>query len=134
MNDEKIREILSKKQIAVVGCSGTPGKAAHEVPRYLQKHGYHVIPVNPYSDEILGEKSYDSISDAATENRIDVVDIFRPSEEVEDIVDEALEHDIDVIWMQLGITDVSSVQKAQKQDIEVVMDKCIKQEHERLMD
>jgi predicted CoA-binding protein len=75
--DETIRSVLAADTIAVVGCSSTPGKAAHDVPRYLQEQGYEVIPVNPFADEILGQQSYDSLADVPGE--IDTVDIFRPS-------------------------------------------------------
>ncbi len=80
-----------------------PGKAAHDIPAYLQNHGYRVIPVNPFTDEILGETAYDSLAEVPGE--IDIVDVFRPSDEVRDIVDAALERDDDaVIWLQLGST------------------------------
>ncbi|MFB6283977.1 MAG: CoA-binding protein [Halobacteria archaeon] len=132
--DKEIEDVLGKKTIAVVGCSSTPGKAAHDVPEYLKSHGYTVVPVNPYSDEILGEKSYDSLYEAAKDHEIDVVEVFRPSEEVSGIVDEVLDlGDVDVFWMQTGIMDVDSAERAEKEGIDVVMDRCMKVEHGRLM-
>ena len=130
-SDADLREILDLDTIAVVGCSATPGKEAHEIPRYLQDQGYEVIPVNPYADEVLGRPAYDSVTDV--EERIDVVDVFRPSEEVADIVDEALTRDdVEVIWTQLGIRDAKAAEKAEANGRRVVQDRCFKVEHQRL--
>lgn len=129
--DEDLREILDSETIAVVGCSTTPGKAAHDVPAYLQEQGYEVVPVNPYADEILGERAYDSVGDVPGD--VDVVNVFRPSEEVGDIVDETLERDdVDVVWMQLGIEDDDAAARAEDAGLRVVQDRCLKIEHGRL--
>jgi len=129
--DEELREILEYDTIAVVGCSATPGKDAHEIPKYLREHGYTVIPVNPYADEIFGMEPYDSLSDVDEE--IDVVDVFRPSDEVPGIVDEAIERDdVNAVWLQLGIRDDHAAERAMDAGLRVVQDKCMKVEHRRL--
>lgn len=130
-SDEELREILGLRTVAVVGCSSTPGKAAHDVPRYLDEHGYEVIPVNPYADEILGRQAADSLEDVEAD--LDMVCIFRPSEEVSGIVDEALERDdVRVVWTQLGIVDDEAAEKAEAEGRTVVQDRCMKVEHQRL--
>lgn len=130
--DAEVRNVLEKKTVAVVGCSSTPGKAAHGIPTYLQAQGYEVIPVNPNADELLGRPAYDSLSDV--EENIDIVDVFRPSPEVAGIVDEVLERDdVDVIWLQLGIHDDEAVARAEAAGLRVVQDRCMKPEHQRLI-
>lgn len=130
--DAELREILELDTVAVVGCSTTPEKAAHDVPKYLLDHGFEVIPVNPYAEEIFGREAYDTLSDVPDE--IDIVDVFRPSDEVAGIVDRAIEReDVAVIWTQLNIRDDEAAQRAEDAGKLVVQDKCIKVEHERLM-
>lgn len=130
--DSGVRDILRRRTIAVVGCSATPGKDAHEIPKYLQSQGYEIIPVNPNADVVLGQPAYDSLSEV--EERIDIVDVFRPSPEVAGIVDEALARDdVDVIWLQLGIHDDEAVARAESAGIRVVQDRCMKPEHQRLI-
>ena len=132
-SDAERREILGLETVAVVGCSSTPGKDAHEIPKYLLEHGYDVIPVNPYADEIFGRRAYDSL--AAVEEEIDVVNVFRPSEEVSDIVDAALDRDdVLVIWTQLGVRDPAAAARAEEEGKMVVQDRCMKVEHGRLID
>lgn len=129
---EEIRDVLEMKKVAVVGCSRTPGKDAREIPKYLVEHGYEVIPVNPFADEIFGRKAYDSLSEV--EEEIDIVNVFRPSDEVAGIVDQALERgDVKVIWTQLGIKDREATDRAEERGIKVVEDRCIKVEHQKLM-
>lgn len=130
-DDEELREILGLRNVAVVGCSTSPAKDAHRIPKYLLDHGYNVIPVNPNADEIFGREAYDSIRDV--EEDIDIVDVFRPSEEVEGIVEEALEVRPEVIWTQLGIRDRKATDRAEEAGIRVVEDRCMKVEHQRLM-
>ncbi len=128
----EIEEILEYDTIAVVGCSSTPGKAAHDVPKYLLDHGYDVLPVNPYAEEIFGREVYDSLADV--EEEIDVVCIFRPSEEVSEIVDAALERDdVDVVWTQQGIRDDEAAARAETAGRTVVQDRCMKVQHRRLV-
>ncbi len=131
--DDDLRSILDHETIAVVGCSSSPGKAAHDVPRYLLDHGYDVIPVNPFADEIFGRQVPDSLDDV--EEEIDVVDVFRPSDEVAGIVDQVLDReDVDVVWLQLDITDDESGERVEGSGRQFVQDRCIKVEHQRLLD
>jgi predicted CoA-binding protein len=131
-DDAELREILAHDRIAVVGCSGTPGKAAHDVPRYLDRQGYEVVPVNPYADEILGRESHDSLS--AVPGAVDIVDVFRPSEEVAGIVEEALDSgEAAAIWLQLGIHDDDAVERAETAGRQVVQEMCMKTTHRRLV-
>ena len=136
-DDEGLRDLLSMNPVAVIGCSSTPGKAAHDIPQYLQRHGYDVIPVNPYADEILGREAYDSL--AEVEEDVELVDVFRPSDEVAGIVDEVLERredrgDVRGIWLQLGITDDEALARAEEAGLRAIQDKCMKVEHGRLLD
>ncbi|UPV73169.1 CoA-binding protein [Halorussus limi] len=131
-SDAELREILGMTRVAVVGCSSTPGKDAHEIPKYLLDSGYEVVPVNPTTDEIFGRTAYDSLS--AVEEQVDIVDVFRPSDEVAGIVDEALDRDdVAVVWTQLGIADDEAAARAEDAGLRVVQDKCIKVEHQRLV-
>lgn len=133
-DDETLREILDRRTVAVVGCSSTPGKAAHDVPKYLLEHGYDVIPVNPFADEIFDRPAADSLSDVDADADIDVVCVFRPTEEVSGIVDEALARDdVDVVWTQLGIGDDEAADRAEDAGTQVVQDRCMKVEHRRLI-
>ncbi|SNZ03490.1 hypothetical protein SAMN06269185_0290 [Natronoarchaeum philippinense] len=127
-DEEAIETALAADVVAVVGCSSTPGKDAHEIPSYLREHGYEVVPVNPYADEIFGRQSYDSL--AAVEESVDVVDVFRPSDEVAGIVEQAIDRDdVDVIWTQLGIEDDEAAERARSAGKLVVQDRCLKVEH-----
>jgi predicted CoA-binding protein len=131
-DDGKLRSILEHERVAVVGCSTTPGKDAHDIPRYLDRQGYDVVPINPYADEIFGKEAYDSLADVPGE--IDIVDVFRPSEEVTGIVDDVLERDdVQVVWLQLGIHDDDAVARAEAAGLQVVQDRCMKPEHQRLL-
>ena len=136
-SDDELRELLAMNRIAVVGCSSTPGKAAHEIPAYLQRHGYEIVPVNPFADEILGEPAVDSLEEV--DGEIDLVNVFRPSEEVDGIVDEVLDRktatgDIEGLWLQLGIQDAEAETRAEDAGLTVVSDRCMKIEHQRLVD
>ena len=133
--DAELRELLSVDTIAVVGCSTTPGKAAHDVPRYLQSQGYRILPVNPFADEILGEPTVDSLS--AVSEEVDLVEVFRPSDEVPGIVAELLERretrgDAGILWLQLGIRHDDAARRAEEAGVRVVQDHCLKVEHRRL--
>lgn len=131
-SDAELRELLGLETIAVVGCSRNPGKAAHDVPRYLRDHGYDVIPVNPNADEIFGRPAVDRLSDVA--ETIDIVNVFRPSDEAGAVIDEALtREDSPVIWLQLGIRDDEAASRAETAGRRVIQDRCIKVEHQRLL-
>jgi predicted CoA-binding protein len=131
-SDAELREVLGLDTIAVVGCSSTPGKAAHDVPAYMQRHGYEIVPVNPTAEEVLGEPAYDSLS--AVPEGIDLVDVFRPSGEVAGIVEAVLEReDVTAVWTQLGIRDDEAARRVEESGRMVVQDRCLKVEHRRLM-
>ncbi|GAB7017835.1 CoA-binding protein [Halostagnicola sp. A-GB9-2] len=131
--DEELRTILENESIAVVGCSSSPGKAAHDVPAYLLEHGYDVHPINPFAEEIFDRPVADSL--AGLESEIDVVCVFRPSDEVDGIVDEVLERDdVDAVWTQLGISDDDAAARVEDAGRQVVQDRCMKVEHRRLLE
>ncbi|WP_418284816.1 CoA-binding protein [Halorubrum sp. DTA46] len=134
-DDADLDRLLDAETIAVIGCSTTPGKAAHDIPAYLQQQGYRVIPVNPFADEILGEHAYDALADV--EEDVDIVNVFRPSEEVPEILDAVRERhaargDATAAWLQLGISHDDAATAAESDGIEVVQDRCMKVEHRRL--
>ncbi|WP_436934771.1 CoA-binding protein [Halovenus marina] len=131
--DTELRQILTLDPIAVIGCSTTAGKPAHDVPKYMIDHGYEIIPVNPFADEIFGREAYDSITDVP--ERVPLVDVFRPSDEIPEIVDEVLERDgVEALWMQLGISHDEAATRAESAGLRVVQDRCIKVEHQRLIE
>lgn len=120
----------TSRTIAVVGCSTDPSKDAHSVPAYMQAAGYRIIPVNPRADEILGEKAYPSLSDVPDD--YDIVNLFRPSDQVGPFVDEAIHAGkAKVIWMQLGIRNEAAAAKARAAGMTVVQDRCLRVEHRR---
>jgi predicted CoA-binding protein len=129
-SDDEIRDILSLKQVAVVGMSKNENKAAHYVPKYLSDNGYDITPVNPTTDEILGIKCYEKVSDIAGD--IDIVDIFRPSDEVLPVIKEAIKKKPRVIWLQEGIHNAEAEQLARNAGIKVVFNRCMLAEHQRL--
>jgi predicted CoA-binding protein len=122
--DESISEILSSaKNIAVVGLSSNPYRSSFGVSETLQSSGYRVIPVNPNETNVLGEKVYARLEDVP--EKIDIVDIFRRSEHVSDIVDSAIRIGARAIWMQEGVEDAEAAERARRAGIFVVMDRCI---------
>jgi len=132
MSDEDVKRILETyRKIAVVGMSKNPEKDAHNIPMYLKKQGYEIIPVNPTTTEIAGMKSYNSLSDIPLE--FDIVQLFRPSEDVPPFVDEALKTKAKVIWMQLGISNEDAAKKARDAGLVVVQNRCMMVEHMRLV-
>ena len=128
--DDQIREILSLNKVAVIGMSKNSSKAAHYVPKYLSDNGYDVIPVNPSSDEILGKKCYDSVLDI--NEPIDIVDVFRPSDQVLPFVKDAIKKKPKVIWLQEGIHNSEAEELAKIHGIKVVFNRCMLAEHRRL--
>jgi hypothetical protein len=125
--DEKsITDLLaSSKTIAVVGLSSKPYRSSFGVAEYLQSSGYRIIPVNPNETEVLGEKSYAGLEDVP--EKIDIVDIFRRSELVSDVVDAAIRVGARAVWMQQGVEDEASAKRARRAGLFVVMDHCIAQ-------
>jgi uncharacterized protein len=140
LSQNQIRDILKKsKVIAIVGLSNELGKDSFRVAAYLKQHGYRIIPVNPFVEGVFGEKSYKSLQDipAEIQKTIDVVDIFRRSEDVPPIVQQAVEMKENVgrpfvVWMQLGISNESAAGVARQAGLVVVMDKCMLVEHQQL--
>lgn len=131
VDDEAIKRILSDiRTIAVVGCSKDPAKDAHRVPKYLQAHGYRIIPVNPTATEILGEKAYPSLD--AVLIPYDAVDVFRPSHDVPPVVEQAIRGPAKVVWMQLGIRNEEAARKGRAAGKIVIEDRCMMRDHARL--
>jgi predicted CoA-binding protein len=125
---DPIADLLKRaKTIAVVGLSDSPLRPSHGVSAYMQTHGYRIIPVNPAISEALGEKSYPTLLDVP--EKIDIVNIFRRPEFVEEIVDQAIQLKVPAIWMQEEVVHEKAAEKARKAGIFVVMDSCILQEH-----
>lgn len=140
MSQNETKEILATyRTFAVVGLSREPDKDSYKVSEYLKKHGFRIIPVNPFADEILGEKSYKSLLDipAEIQKTIEVVDIFRPAKDAPPIVEQAIKlkkmHGKPyVVWMQLGIVNEQAAETAKKAGLTVVMNRCMMIEHRRL--
>ena len=130
-SDEEIIEILNLKKVAVIGMSKHQEKAAHFVPKYLSENGFDIIPVNPNSDEILNKKCYKEINDIKDD--IDIVDVFRPSEDVLPFVKDAIKKNPKVIWLQEGIHNKEAENLAREHGIDVVFNRCMLAEHQRLM-
>jgi len=128
--DEQIQSILSLKKVVVIGMSKNSSKAAYFVPKYLADNGYDIIPVNPTTDKILGKKCYDSISEI--DDEIEIVDIFRPSDQILPFVQDAIKKKPKVIWLQEGIHNFEAEELARKEGIKVVFNRCMLAEHQRL--
>lgn len=129
-SDEAAWELLrSVRTIAVVGLSRTPGKPSHDVPKYLQQHGFRIIPVNPSArgESLLGEPVYASLDDVP--GPIDAVEIFRPAAEVPPIVDQAIARGVTLVWMQQGIVHNAAAERARAAGLAVVMDRCMLKVH-----
>ncbi len=132
-DDTTTRDVLAKaRTVVVVGLSDKPERDSNEVARYLQGQGYRIVPVNPMVGEVLGEKSYPSVASIPMEVPVDIVDIFRRSEQVPPIVDEAIARRAPVVWMQLGVENVEAAAKARAAHLTVYMNRCIMQDHRRL--
>jgi predicted CoA-binding protein len=119
------------KNIAVVGMSRDPVKAAHFVPKYMIEKGYNIIPVNPLANEILGRRTYSKVSDI--KSQVDIVDVFRPSEDVYSVVEDSVKKPgVRVIWLQEGIHNTDAEKIALDNKINVVFNRCLMAEHMRL--
>jgi predicted CoA-binding protein len=129
----ELRRILGTcKTIAVVGLSPQWHRPSFFAAKYMQEHGYRIVPVNPTAKEILGERCYASVTEAAKENRIDMVDCFRRSEDIPPIADEAIAIGAKCLWLQIGVINEEAAAKARAAGLDVVMDRCVKIEHARL--
>lgn len=133
MTDDELRGILRQSRtIAVVGCSPKVERPSHGVARYLQARGYRIVPVNPGANEILGERCYPSLSAAARDHTVDIVDVFRRSELAGAVVDEALPLRPRLIMLQLGVVDAAAAERAAAPGVPLLMDHCLAIEHRRL--
>jgi len=133
-DDATIRHILATcKTIAVVGLSPKPHRASFDVSRYMQAHGWRIIPINPAAvangATILGEKVYATLLEAAQHEKIDLVNVFRNTEDVPPVVDEAVAIGAQAVWLQLGIAHDAALEKARAAGLQVIQDKCLKVEH-----
>jgi predicted CoA-binding protein len=132
MTDKEITDLLrTTKNIAVVGLSSNPMRPSFGVSRFLQRQGFHIIPVNPNETEVLGERAYPSVKDVP--DAIDIVNIFRRPARVPEVVDDALVKGVRCIWMQEGIINHEAAKKAKAAGLPVVMDRCILKELARLL-
>jgi len=128
--EEVVKILETHKTIAVVGCSPKAWRDSHKVARYLLEHGYEVIPVNPGQREILGKTCYKSLKEIP--DGVEVVDIFLNPKRVPPVVDQAIEIGAKAVWMQLGVVDNESARKAREYDIQVVMNRCMMEEHRKM--
>jgi len=134
MKDEELKETLCGcKTIAVVGISPKEDRPSYIVASYLKSKGYRIIPVRPDGELILGEQVYRSLLEIPKEIGVEIVDIFRKSEDVPSIVEEAIQRGAKVVWMQEGVIHKEAGEKAKKAGLKVVMDRCLKKEHQRLL-
>jgi predicted CoA-binding protein len=131
--NDAIQQILSScRTVAVVGLSPKPHRDSFEVAQYMQAHGWRIIPINPNASDILGEKAYPTLTEAARVERIDLVNCFRNSADIPPLVDEAIAIGAKAVWMQLGIANEAAAVKAEDAGLLVVQNKCLKVEYARL--
>ena len=129
---QTIAQLVSKPlTVAVVGLSPKPHRDSFGVAQYMQAHGWRIVPINPNASEILGEKAYATLTEAAEHERIDLVNVFRNSADVPPVVDEAMAIGAPALWLQLGITHEVAAAKARAAGLQVVQNKCLKVEHAR---
>lgn len=132
MNDQAMRALLAKARvIAVVGYSDKPHRTSYQIAQFLKRAGYRVYPVNPTVETIDGERSYPTLADVP--EPIDIVDVFRRSEYLPGVVEDAIAAGAKAVWAQLGVYDADAGRKAEAAGLDVVMDACIKVEYNRLM-
>jgi predicted CoA-binding protein len=140
LGEKNIRQVLERyKTVAVVGLSRDQSKASYVVAEYLKRHDFRIIPVNPFVDEVLGEKSYRSLLEVPEDiqKSMQIVDIFRPANEVSPIIEQIIQlrkaYGVPfVVWMQLGIVNEQAAEMAREAGLTVIMDRCMKIEHQRL--
>ncbi|WP_310610352.1 CoA-binding protein [Limnohabitans sp.] len=128
-----IRQSLAHcKTIAVVGLSPKPHRDSFRVTKYMQDHGFRIVPINPNASEVLGETSYASLTEAAQHERIDMVNCFRNAEDIPPIAAEAIAIGAKSLWLQIGVVNHAAATQAQAAGLTVVQDKCLMVEHARL--
>jgi len=131
-SDSEVRDLLQRyRRIAVVGLSDKPDRPSHGVAAYLQRAGYAITPVNPMIDEALGVRAVASLSEV--EQPVEIVDVFRRSEDVPPVVEDAIAAGAKVLWLQLGIVNETAAQRAREAGMTVIQDLCLKVEHARLL-
>jgi predicted CoA-binding protein len=129
MADADIDRILEARTIAVVGLSSNPLRHSHEVSAYMQDHGYRIVPVNPNETEVLGEKAYPDLASVPFD--VDIVNVFRRSEHLAGVVEQAIRNGARGVWAQLGVVDPAAEAAAREAGLDFVMDECIMVEHAR---
>ena len=130
--EDQVLELLKKaKIIAVIGLSDDPDKPSYGVSRYLQESGYRVVQVNPQVKQVLGEKAYPTLSEAAQHEKIDIVDVFRRPDAVPAIVDDVLRLGLPALWLQETVIHEEAAERARQAGVMVVMDRCILKEHRK---
>lgn len=133
MTQAAIRQSLAHcKTIAVVGLSPKPHRDSYRVAKYMQDHGFRIVPINPNAPEVLGEKAYASLTEAAQHERIDMVNCFRNSEDIPPIAAEAIAISAKSLWLQIGVVNDAAAQQATHAGLTVVQDKCLMVEHRQL--
>ena len=131
--DDELRPVLERaRTIAVVGLSDKPERDSNEIARYLQSQGYRVVPVNPMVREVLGERSYPSVAEIPHDIRVDIVDVFRKSDQVPPVVDEAIARHVPTVWMQLGVANAEASARGRRAGLTVFENLCIMVQHRRL--
>ena len=134
MTDDQVKSILKTyRTVASVGLSSDETKDSYGVVVYLKRAGYRIVPINPKAEKILGEKAYQDLLSIPRREVVDIVQIFRPSNEVPAIVEQAIQIGAKVIWMQEGIVNEAAAERARAAGLQVVMDHCMMQEHRRLL-
>jgi predicted CoA-binding protein len=132
LREPDLADLLARtRTIAVVGLSPKPHRTSYAVSQYMREHGFRVIPVNPNAREVFGERAYATLAEAARHEKIDLVNVFRNSEDVPPVVDEAIAIGAPAIWLQLGIRHDAAAARAQAAGMAVVQDRCIMVEHRR---
>ncbi|HUR62660.1 MAG TPA: CoA-binding protein [Candidatus Thermoplasmatota archaeon] len=133
-DDAAVRKMLSgRPRIAMVGASDNPARDSNRVFAYLQNHGYHVIPVNPTTPTVLGVPTVPDLAAAAAKGPIDIVDVFRAADQVGPVVEEAIAVGAKSVWFQFGVVNPPAIEAALAAGLDVVVDRCIKVEHARLV-
>jgi predicted CoA-binding protein len=131
--DARMREVLTRAEtVAVVGLSDKPERDSHQIAQYLQSAGYRIVPVNPVLTEVLGERSYPDLRSIPSDVRIDIVDVFRRSDQVGPVAEEAVARQVPVLWMQLGVTNAEAAAKVRGAGLLCYEDLCIMVQHRRL--
>jgi predicted CoA-binding protein len=134
VDDETIRCLLrDAKTIAVVGLSDRPERDSHRVAGYLKRVGYRIVPVNPNLGEVLGERCFPDLRSIPTESDIDIVDVFRRSEHVPEVMEQAISRGVRLVWLQLGVVHPEAERRATDRGLQVVSNRCIMVDHRRLI-